>query len=158
MSAPPVEASNLPNSRRKPPCVLVVEDEVLVRLMICEELRERGLRVIEAVSADQAAEVLQSSTEVDLIVSDIKMPGRLDGLALARHVDAHHPGLPMILASAAFWNRAELPDCVQGLFPKPYAVDGVVNRICEVLKDRMSGPGDQGGTDVSAATEPDPAA
>jgi CheY-like chemotaxis protein len=138
--------------------VLVVEDEVLVRLMICEELRERGLRVIEAVSADQAADVLQSSTEVDLILSDIKMPGRLDGLALARHVDAHHPGLPVILASAAFWNRAELPACVQGLFPKPYAVDGVVNRICEILKDRMARPGDQGGADVPTATEPDPAA
>jgi hypothetical protein len=52
----------------------------------------------------------------------------------------------MILASAAFWNRAELPGCVQGLFPKPYAVDGVVNRICEVLKDRLP------------TTEPDPAA
>ena len=158
MSAPPVEASDLPNSRRKPPTVLVVEDEVLVRLMICEELRERGLRVIEAVTADQAAEVLQSSTEVDLIISDIKMPGRLDGLALARHVDAHFPGLPMILASAAFWNRAELPDCVQGLFPKPYAVDGVVNRICEVLKDRMTGLADQGEGGVAAKTEPDPAA
>src|SRR5437588_13044261 len=113
MSAPPVEASNLPNSRRKPPCVLVVEDEVLVRLMICEELRDRGLRVIEAVSADEAADMLQSSSDVDLIVSDIKMPGRLDDLALARHVDATRPGLPMVLASAAFWNRADLPGCVQ---------------------------------------------
>ena len=156
MSAPPVEASDLPNSRRKPPTVLVVEDEVLVRLMICEELRERGLRVVEAVSADQAADVLQSSSDVDLIISDIKMPGRLDGLALARHVDANHPGLPMILASAAFWNRAELPACVQGLFPKPYAVDGVVNRICEVLKDRMTD--DQGEDDAATTTEPDPAA
>ena len=98
MSTPPVEASDLPSSRRKPPTVLVVEDEVLVRLMICEELRERGLRVIEAVTADQAAEVLQSSTEVDLIVSDIKMPGRLDGLALARHVDA---GLGRLIPSAS---------------------------------------------------------
>jgi len=156
MSAPPVEASDLPNSRRKPPTVLVVEDEVLVRLMICEELRERGLRVVEAVSADQAADVLQSSSDVDLIISDIKMPGQLDGLALARHVDANHPGLPMILASAAFWNRAELPGCVQGLFPKPYAVDGVVNRICEVLKDRMTdGQGEDG---AATTTEPDPAA
>jgi CheY-like chemotaxis protein len=138
--------------------VLVVEDEVLVRLMICEELRERGLRVVEAVSADEAADVLRSSTDVDLIVSDIRMPGQLDGLALARHVDANHPGLPMILASAAFWNRAELPDCVQGLVPKPYAVDGVVNRICEILKDRMTGLGDQGEADAATTTEPDPAA
>lgn len=138
--------------------MLVVEDEVLVRLMICEELRERGLRVVEAVSADQAADVLRSSSDVDLIISDIKMPGQLDGLALARYVDANHPGLPMILASAAFWNRAELPGCVQGLFPKPYAVDGVVNRICEVLKDRMMKPGDQGDADAATTTEPDPAA
>src|ERR1700719_1713035 len=114
MSAPPVEASDLPSSRRKPPTVLVVEDEVLVRLMICDELRERGFRVIEAVDADQAADVLDSSTEVDLIVSDIRMPGRLDGLALAHHVAANHAGLPMILASAAYWNPADLPLCVQG--------------------------------------------
>src|SRR5258705_13922630 len=102
MSAPPVEASDLPSSRRKPPTVLVVEDEVLVRLMICEELRERGLRVIEAVSADQAAEVLQSSTEIDLIVSAVTMPGRLNGVALARHVARHHQCLPRFLSSTAF--------------------------------------------------------
>jgi hypothetical protein len=64
----------------------------------------------------------------------------------------------MSLASAAFWNRAELPGCVQGLFPKPYAVDGIVNRICEVLKDRMTGLDDQGDPDAATTTEPDPAA
>jgi CheY-like chemotaxis protein len=135
--------------------VLVVEDEVLVRLMICDELRERGFRVIEAVSADEAAALLQTSTRVDLIISDIKMPGRLDGLALARHVEAHHAGLPMILASAAYWNAAELPGCVQGLFPKPYAVDRVVRRICEVLNVTPTPEGDQG--EVPAPMEPDPA-
>jgi CheY-like chemotaxis protein len=157
MSAASVEASDLPSSRRKP-TVLVVEDEVLVRLMICDELRERGFRVIEAVDADQAADVLDSSAEVDLIVSDIRMPGRLDGLALAHHVAANHSGLPMILASAAHWNPADLPLCVQGLFPKPYAVDQVVNRICEILKDRLPGRGDQDEAEGATSMEPDPAA
>ncbi|HEY2137545.1 MAG TPA: response regulator [Xanthobacteraceae bacterium] len=133
-----------------------MEDEVLVRLMICDELRERGFRVIEAVSADEAADVLQTSSRVDLIISDIKMPGRLDGLALARHVEAHHAGLPMILASAAYWNAAELPSCVRGLFPKPYAVDRVVHRICEVLNVNPTPGGDA--TEAPAPMEPDPAA
>jgi CheY-like chemotaxis protein len=56
--------------------VLVVEDEVLVRLMIAEELRSAGFQVIEAADADEALAVLANITDVSVIFSDIRMPGK----------------------------------------------------------------------------------
>src|SRR5437016_9555126 len=61
--------------RSETPTILVVEDEVLIRLMISEYLREFGYRVVEARTGAEARRVLQSSQPVDLVFSDIRMPG-----------------------------------------------------------------------------------
>ena len=63
--------------------VLVVEDEVLIRLYLSEEIRAAGFTVIEAASADEAFEVLKSRNDIDLVLTDIRMPGTMDGLQLA---------------------------------------------------------------------------
>jgi len=78
------------------PTVLVVEDEVLVRLMIADELREQGLHVLEASNADDALTILQSSLPVDLLFTDVRMPGRMDGVALARFAHSRFPWLKLI--------------------------------------------------------------
>jgi CheY-like chemotaxis protein len=62
----------------------VVEDEVLVRIKVADELRAQGYAVIEATNASEAISVLQSSMRIDLVLTDIRMPGDLDGLGLAR--------------------------------------------------------------------------
>src|SRR5205823_5789281 len=79
--------------------VLVVEDEVLIRLMIADELRKQGLNVIEACSADEALSVLQSSVPVGLLVTDLHMPGKLNGLALARIVRRTFPMIKIVVSS-----------------------------------------------------------
>src|SRR5437870_1162727 len=81
------------------PTVLVVEDEVLVRLMIADELRRQGLDVVEACTADEAISVLQSSVKVNLLLTDIQMPGQLDGLALAALVHRGFPRIKVVVAS-----------------------------------------------------------
>ena len=63
--------------------VLVVEDEVLIRLHLAEELRKSGFNVFEAVNADEAIAVLTTSHNVSVVVTDIRMPGTVDGLGLA---------------------------------------------------------------------------
>ena len=63
--------------------VLVVEDEVLIRLYLSEEIRAAGFTVIEAASADEAFEVLKSRNDIDLVLTDIRMPGTMDGRQLA---------------------------------------------------------------------------
>src|ERR1700722_2890400 len=79
--------------------ILVVEDEVLIRFVISEYLRDVGFQVVEAGSADEALEYLGTLNEVALVFSDVRMPGSLDGIELSQRVRLLYPYLPMILAS-----------------------------------------------------------
>jgi len=112
--------------------ILVVEDEVLVRLMITDELRAQGYLVVEAANADEALAVLRSTVAVDLLLTDVRMPGTHDGLDLARLVRAAHPSVKVIIASG------QMPDSVasvatDGFFAKPYDVERLVARINGLL-------------------------
>src|SRR3954463_4930968 len=64
--------------------VLVVDDEAIIRTMLAEELREAGLFVVECGSADEALLVLGWGEPIGLLLSDIRMPGAMDGADLAR--------------------------------------------------------------------------
>ena len=67
----------------KPHTILIVEDEVLIRMMTSDALRSRGMTVIEAATAEEALVVLQSDHAVDLLLSDVRLPGTMNGAALA---------------------------------------------------------------------------
>ena len=84
-----------------PPIVLVVEDDVLVRNLVAAYLRECGFDVIEANGADEAIRVLQAEVQVDILFSDVQMPGSMDGFGLARWVRRERPWLKVILTSGA---------------------------------------------------------
>jgi CheY-like chemotaxis protein len=114
--------------------VLVVEDEVMVRLLVAEELREAGYVVIEAANADEALTVLRSSTDIDLMLTDIRMPGSRDGLALAAEARAAWPDLKIVVASAFFPQRPS-PEIVDATFTKPYDTLRLIRRIQELLPD-----------------------
>jgi DNA-binding response OmpR family regulator len=82
--------------------VLLVEDEVLVRLSIADELRQAGLTVLEAANADEASTVLESHAQrVGLVLTDIQMPGRIDGSGLVRVVRERYPDVRVIVLSGA---------------------------------------------------------
>jgi DNA-binding NtrC family response regulator len=117
------------------PTVLVVEDDVLVRLDLAEELRARGVAVIEAGNAQQATKVLESGWRVDLVVSDVQMPGAMDGFGLAAWIWLHRPSLKVMLTSAHFLaaRRAGL-DGDATFIEKPYRTDAVASRIVQDLK------------------------
>jgi CheY-like chemotaxis protein len=66
--------------------VLVVEDETLVRMFMADFLDEAGFRVFEAVNADEALTVLQARPDIQVVVTDIEMPGTMNGLELTRVV------------------------------------------------------------------------
>jgi two-component system, response regulator PdtaR len=114
------------------PRILVVEDEVLVRLMIADELRARGFAVVETANADEALQVLRSSIHVDLVLTDLQMPGRMDGLGLAQVLNENRPYLKVILASAHH-SRADAPDNIIAQLQKPYDM----NRIVRVVHDAL---------------------
>jgi CheY-like chemotaxis protein len=117
--------------------VLVVEDEVLVRLMIAEELRGAGFQVIEAADADEALAVLAHIADVSVIFSDIRMPGSMDGLELAKKVRADFPEIRIVLASG---NVAAVTSVDHdGFFLKPYETDQIINLIKTLVDQRGSG-------------------
>src|ERR1700761_5470636 len=80
--------------------VLVVDDEVLVRMVIAAYLRDCGYRVIEAANADEAMLVIEhdEARTIGVVLSDVAMPGDLDGFGLAQWVRRERPGCDVILA------------------------------------------------------------
>ncbi len=76
--------------------ILLVEDEFLVRLTLVEALAEEGFQVLEAGSGDEAAALLERDPSIRLLMTDIQLPGSLDGHALADQVRALRPDLPVI--------------------------------------------------------------
>ena len=111
--------------------ILVAEDEVLIRLEIAEQLRSAGYTVIEAADAHEALELLHHSAGVKLLVSDIQMPGSIDGVALARQVRAEFPAIKIILASGHLLAAAGAEH--DGFFRKPFAVAELVNHIRKLI-------------------------
>lgn len=88
-----------PSLKPARPTVLIVEDEVLIRLSIAEELRDQGLQVLEAADAEEALAVLASSLPVHVLFTDLRMPGRLDGVGLSRYAREHYPQIKLVLTS-----------------------------------------------------------
>jgi CheY-like chemotaxis protein len=116
------------------PAVLVVEDEILIRSAVAEFLRDTGYRVIEAASAAEAVAIFASRTQIDLVFSDINMPGTMDGIGLVRWIADHHPGIHVILTSAISYAR-RAREIGAGFLPKPYRLAEAARRIGALLDD-----------------------
>jgi CheY-like chemotaxis protein len=101
--------------------VLVVEDEILIRIDTAESLRDVGFEVVEAEDGDEALAIMEGRDDVALIVTDINMPGAIDGLELVRRVHKRNPRIGLIVTSGAMHiTPSDLPP--RGLFvSKPYA-------------------------------------
>jgi CheY-like chemotaxis protein len=79
-------------------CVAVVEDESDIREVLVDDLTGEGFEIIEAATADEAVPLLQDA-RVRLIVTDINLPGRLDGIALAKVAREYRPSIPVVFIS-----------------------------------------------------------
>ena len=113
--------------------VLLVEDDGLLRDAMTTALTERGFRVSPAADGREAMEVLTSG-RVEILFSDIRMPGRLSGVDLARAARSRWPRLPVVLTTG-YEVDAELAELggTSELLPKPYTVD----RLVSCLLDRL---------------------
>jgi CheY-like chemotaxis protein len=118
--------------------VLVVEDDVLLHLSIAAYLRDCGYRVIEAADADEAVLVLkQPNLDVDVLFSEVEMPGAMDGFGLAQWTRANRPGLDIVLTgSVSRAVNAATTLCEDGPMPKPYEPQAVHDRIRRLLAAR----------------------
>ena len=123
-----VVQGGLPQKRQR---VLVVEDEPIICLSITVHLEAHGFQVRTASCAADALAILQEpDCPIDLVFSDVRMPGEMDGLGLSRWVFENRPNIPVILASGDIGKNAVLKDlCGAEMMIKPYSYDMVVSRI-----------------------------
>ena len=87
------------NHSNASPNVLVVEDEIVLRMRAVDIVEDAGFNAVEAVKADEAIAILESRSDISLLFSDIQMPGTMDGLKLAHAVHDRWPAIKIILVS-----------------------------------------------------------
>lgn len=115
--------------------VLLVEDEFLIRLVLAEVLSDAGYVVTAAVTADEAASLLDGAGTFDVVVTDIQTPGQLDGIGLARRVRQHDPDMRVVFMTGR-------PDAMRSagklgprdaFIAKPYGPSDVVRTLDRLL-------------------------
>jgi two-component system, response regulator PdtaR len=110
------------------PVILAVEDEVLLRMHLCDRLRDAGFTVVEAGDASEALRVLKARSDVALVVTDLRMPGDMDGNDLVREIHKMYPDVKVISASAH-----QIDEPVTASVSKPYNVDDLIALIRSLL-------------------------
>lgn len=117
--------------------VLVVDDEPAIRGVLCEFLRDCGLATLSAENADQALRLIRGGSGIDLVFSDVRMPGGMDGIGLARWILENRPELPVILTTGDL-GKANAASGFSGveIFAKPYDFDAAVRKIRETIIHR----------------------
>ncbi|HEY3891264.1 MAG TPA: response regulator [Bradyrhizobium sp.] len=105
----------------KRPVVLIVEDELLLRMDAAEIIAAAGFDVLEAGNADEAIEILEARQNITVVFIDIQMPGSMDGLKLARAVRGRWPPIKIVATSGHLdVLEQDLPEGGRFL-PKPYS-------------------------------------
>lgn len=117
-----------------PPAVaLVAEDEFILRMEAADTLADAGFKVLEAASADAALRYLQEKDGVDLLFTDVNMPGDLNGFDLAREVAARWPEILIVVCSGATRPLpGDLPPKAR-FIDKPYSA-GLVEQVLRELR------------------------
>ena len=116
-----------------PPNVLVVEDEMVLRMRAVDIVEDAGFTAVEAVNADEALSILESRSDISLLFSDIQMPGSMDGLKLAHAVHDRWPSIKIILVSGQIQlSDADRP-ADSRFFGKPLEVGQMVAELQEMV-------------------------
>ncbi len=118
---------------RRSAAVLVVEDDLLVRDLIVEVLKEAGFAASEAASAEEALRLLVQK-RIDAVITDIDMPGEFDGLGLARRIGELKPEVGVILTSGRAGRV--LPPGARFLV-KPFTVRSLLQSVAALIDERL---------------------
>ena len=119
--------------------IMMVEPDVVIRMVIAEHLRDCGYRVIEGVAAPDVWAVLESGRRVDVILADVKLSGNVDGFSLARRIRQTHSDIDVILTSGVAGVAQQTHDlCEEGPMKKPYEPRDVEAKIRILLERRRT--------------------
>ena len=121
--------------------ILLVEDEVLVRMLAADVLSEAGFTVLESTNAEEALTLLEARPDVQVLFTDVNMPGALDGLGLAQTVHEQSPGIGILIGSGRIRPApGELPPSTR-FIAKPYAPSALTDAVRAVARGQQ-GRGD----------------
>jgi len=116
----------------KRPVVLIVEDELLLRMNALDVIEAAGFEVVEAANADEAIEILEARRDIGVVFTDIQMPGSMDGLKLVRAVRGRWPPIKIVATSGHIGvAQTDLPEGGRFL-PKPYSPGQVMDLLREL--------------------------
>lgn len=119
-------------------CVLVVEDEFLIRCLLVEELKAVGLTVLEASTAGEAIDMLRTiHPPLRVLVTDIHMPGRKDGVDLAAYVKERLPEVPIFFTTGRpdVLDGTGIPGKNETLIGKPYSFTELALHVAAIIKN-----------------------
>ena len=121
-------------------CVLVVDDEPSVRMLVMEVLRELGYGALEAVDGRSGLEILRSATRIDLLVSDVGLPGDMNGRQLADAGRALRPDLKVLFITgyAESTVMGAHPTSGMSVLTKPFALESLAAKIRALIADEPS--------------------
>ena len=114
------------------PVVLLVEDEIFIRLASADWLRDAGFEVIEAASGGEALSLVRAGKEFHLLATDITMPGEPDGVGLAHIVREMRPDLPILVVSSLLPERAAA--VADRFVQKPYGPWELIQTVKELVE------------------------
>src|ERR1700692_2922957 len=116
-----------------PAVVLVVEDEMLLRMRAVDSVEDAGYISVEAVDADEAVAILESRSDIALLFTDIQMPGSMDGLKLAHAVRQRWPPIKIILVSGQLkLANADIP-ADSRFFGKPLEAEEMIAEMRRLI-------------------------
>src|ERR1700754_3584945 len=115
------------------PNVLVVEDEMILRMRAVDIVEDAGFNPVEAVNADQAIAILESRSDIALLFTDIQMPGSIDGLKLAHAVHDRWPSIKIILVSGQVKPSDTERPTDSRFFDKPLAVEQMITELQDMV-------------------------
>jgi CheY-like chemotaxis protein len=113
--------------------VLVVEDSALIRMGAVDLVLSAGYEALEACDADEAIRILESRDYIDLVFTDVQMPGTMDGIKLCHYIRDRWPPVKLLVASGvAILEESSLPEGSL-FFAKPYSENDITDRMAALL-------------------------
>lgn len=117
--------------------VLVVEDSPLIRMGAIELVENAGYEALEATNADEAIQILESRSDIDLVFTDVQMPGTMDGVKLAHYIRERWPPVRLMVASGReIIEESSLP-VGSRFFPKPYNDHTIADAMARLLASEI---------------------
>jgi CheY-like chemotaxis protein len=117
--------------------VLVVEDELHLRMIIAETFEDAGFKVFQAGSASEAIEILNCESDIRAVFTDVEMPGTMDGIALAHVIRDRWPPTILIVSSASYDHSNKPFPSNASFLQKPYG-PGILLEFAESLLSSLS--------------------